>query len=458
MVSRINIGKTVFGHNIERGGFMSLFSFFRNNDYDNDKTKKDKSNKDKSNKDKSKKVKSKKVKSDKDKLFNEFDINEVYNNMTLEEALAKSKSNDTIVSQLMDVVKVPDSDKDVLTIAHESNELMREMQRRLEEAKWEYDSVTVYLTDIQKIDALSLDKKAEIDDAARKIINLNKERDKHQRNEKNVNDIQFQFIRQYEDILPKEIVKMEEHEKYQQLVKNDLKHLEGERGAIIYEKESAIEKREFIKKFSVIISILVLTVFILLFLLNDAIKTNLNVPFFLAGVMSLVAIAYIVVGLRNAAAVYKFSEIKMNKLISLVNKVKIKYVNSTNILDYMYDKYHVNSYRELSYLWEQYVEAKDEAKRYQHNTELLEMYNNVLIEELQNNEIQDAEVWIYQPEALLDDREMVEVRHRLNVRRQKLRERIEFNNNKIELCKAELAGLRKRYPEYDEAISGIIHL
>jgi hypothetical protein len=41
--------------------------------------------------------------------------------------------------------------------------------------------------------------------------------------------------------------------------------------------------------------------------------------------------------------------------------------------------------------------------------------------------VKDAEVWLVQTYAILDNREMVEIRHDLNQRRQKLRERIEYN-------------------------------
>lgn len=383
----------------------------------------------------------------KDKVEND-EFNLSYGRMTLEEALNRSRKNVKNTEE--------GNDKDILAVVRESSELMKDMQKRLEEAKLEYESVTNYLTDIQKLDALSLDAKAEIDDAARKIINLSKEREKYQNKDSDINSPQYHYIKKYEDIIPDEIKKMEENEAYQLLVMNDLKHLEGERGTIIYEKENAVEKREFIKKFSMAISLVVLCMFILLFLLTDKVEADLNIPFFLAGVMALVAAAYIVTVLRNSAITYKTADIKLNKLIQLVNKIKIKYVNVVGILEFMYDKHHVNSSKELKFLWERYMAAKDEAKRYRHNTELLEVYHGILIEELSNKGINDAEVWLYQPEALLDDKEMVEVRHRLNVRRKKLRERIDNNSRQIEKCLAELAGYRKKYPEYDEVIAGII--
>ena len=44
-----------------------------------------------------------------------------------------------------------------------------------------------------------------------------------------------------------------------------------------------------------------------------------------------------------------------------------------------------------------------------------------------SHEVSDTEVWLVQTYAILDDREMVEIRHDLNQRRQKLREQIRYN-------------------------------
>ena len=41
--------------------------------------------------------------------------------------------------------------------------------------------------------------------------------------------------------------------------------------------------------------------------------------------------------------------------------------------------------------------------------------------------MKDPEIWTKQSAALIDPREMVEVKHSLNVRRQKLREQIAYN-------------------------------
>ena len=134
----------------------------------------------------------------------------------------------------------------------------------------------------------------------------------------------------------------------------------------------------------------------------------------------------------------------------LMNKVTIKAVNNQNYLDYMYNKYMVENYKQLKENWEEYIQIKEEAKKYESNTRLLEYYNNELIKELKKFQIVDAEIWIYQPSAIIDPREMVEVRHRLNVRRQKLRERMDMISKQKEEAASTIQAIIETYPECKE--------
>jgi hypothetical protein len=77
----------------------------------------------------------------------------------------------------------------------------------------------------------------------------------------------------------------------------------------------------------------------------------------------------------------------------------------------------------------------------------LEFFNNELIHELKKHGVVDSEIWIYQPTAILDNKEMVEVRHRLNVRRQKLRDRIELSNDQKDEALAAIKQVMKNYPD-----------
>jgi hypothetical protein len=172
--------------------------------------------------------------------------------------------------------------------------------------------------------------------------------------------------------------------------------------------------------------------------------------------MALGSILYIFVNARTNKRDLILVERKLNRAISLLNKVKIKYINNTKELDYTYQKYMVNSYAELNYLWEQYLKAKEEEKHYQKNSDELEFYNKELIKILRVNSISDPDIWIYQAAAIVDSKEMVEVRHRLNVRRQKLRERIDYNNSLRQNCIDAMNNYINKSAENKKEVSDLI--
>ena len=174
--------------------------------------------------------------------------------------------------------------------------------------------------------------------------------------------------------------------------------------------------------------------------------------FLLTGILALALAAYIISSIRKARYSIATAEAKTNKAIFLMNKVKIKYVNSTNAIDYVYEKYGINSRYELSYLWDQYLKVKSDRERYRKNTELLENYNKSLIACLQRFDIRDAEVWIYQPEAILSKKEMIEVRHHLNERRRAVHDRMDYLSKHFELADSELVGLRDYFPQYERTL------
>ena len=60
---------------------------------------------------------------------------------------------------------------------------------------------------------------------------------------------------------------------------------------------------------------------------------------------------------------------------------------------------------------------------------------------LRQYRLYDAQVWVTQAAALVDPKEMVEVKHGLITRRQKLRSRIEYNMNVIREQKKETEDL-----------------
>ena len=143
---------------------------------------------------------------------------------------------------------------------------------------------------------------------------------------------------------------------------------------------------------------------------------------------------------------------RMNKAIGLLNKVKIKCVNCTNTLEYMYAKYQVKDAAELDYIIRQYEKMKKDERSYRANTSDLNLAAEELEILLKKIHVKDSSIWTKQAEAILNPKEMVEVKHSLNVRRQKLRDQMEANEELIRISKEKLREQVRKKPALEEEI------
>lgn len=381
----------------------------------------------------------------------------------------KKKSNPSFEAQIQAVVQEEElgteiekkeatfqSKEDRIIFLKENCEQILEASRQIDEAKGEYQIVTDYLTDIQKIERADLEEKQIIEDAARRIITLTRERSNYQKSEIKITDTQFRNIQKYESEALTSMKQMCENEDYNKSIKNDMRCLQKEKKLVRKQKREIIEKQKYLKGISIIMCVLVGSLFLLFMLISYAFEKEMTIPYIMTIIMAAISAGYIVYESRKNHYEIVIVERKMNRAIGLLNKVKIKYVNTTNALDYAYEKFSVTSGAEFQYRWEQYLKAKEASKRYQKNTELLNKFSEVLMEVLEELDVTDTEIWVYQAIAILDPKEMVEIRHRLNTRRQKLRERIDYNTQLKEMGIEEIEKLIQQKPEYRTEVIEIL--
>ena len=143
-------------------------------------------------------------------------------------------------------------------------------------------------------------------------------------------------------------------------------------------------------------------------------------------------------------------------MIAKQNTVKIRYVNVENLLLYQYQKYHVNSSDELEYYWELYEEEKSERRMLNEAGGELSRAMDDFMKALSDAGLRYPTIWAHQAYAIVDKRDMVELRHDLVSRRGSLRKRIEYNHQNRERAKAEINELVKRYPNYAKEIIDIV--
>lgn len=99
---------------------------------------------------------------------------------------------------------------------------------------------------------------------------------------------------------------------------------------------------------------------------------------------------------------------------------------------------------------------KEYERRFKENTEKLNFNSECLVDLLRENEIADRDIWVSQAIAIVDNREMVEIRHELNTRRQKLRERIEYNEQVKAGIVRQIDELIKQYPHMQKELLAIV--
>ncbi len=336
-------------------------------------------------------------------------------------------------------------------------ERVMENAREIDDGKKEYYIVTSYLNDIELLENLAPDQAEEIHKAADYVAKLNLARDQFLNTSKKISDAQFQMIQRQEEQIPDAIKNLRANEEYQAVVKRDMQYLEGEKQEWEIQKKDLRRLRRRMRRDSFLLLFGAATAAVLLLVLTIGFSYELRYAWMGVIAASLFGAAYIVLRLESSRRDMQQAEVNINYAITLLNKVKIKYVNITNAVDYVHEKYHVRDSREFEYQWDLYQEAMREQEKYRKTNEDLNYYYEKLVRLLRKCKLYDSRVWIEQPQALVEQKEMVEIKHNLLVRRQKLRSRIAYNLDIVKKERQEIDRMMKNYRKNDPALLSLIN-
>ncbi len=372
--------------------------------------------------------------------------------------LFKRKKKAEPIETVVEVAEtVKEEKKENRHAAMEYCEQIMEAAKDLEETKREYRVVTDYLTDIQMIEDLPEAEMKKIQETAQNVQNLNEARDVYRKKVKTISDAQFVQMEQMEDEIPDAIRRLKTNEAYQAAVKRDMQYLEGEKHEWHIHQETMEQEHKILKRVLYgIVAVFVIAV-IVISILSQTIHLDIQMSFLITVLIAGGAGCIVFWRMQNDEREIKKAQASINRAITLLNSVKLKYVNITNAVDYPCEKYHVHNSDELNYIWEQYLEAVKEREKYQRTNEDLEYFTSRLIRDLHAYHLYDAKIWIHQTHALLDKKEMVEVKHELLVRRQKLRDRIETQIANIQNAKSEIEKLLKDYSQHENEIRDVLN-
>ena len=353
--------------------------------------------------------------------------------------------------------KVEPSSKDAQKrYVTECCQAIKEVDREIKKIRDEYQNVTDYLKDIQKIDRVAGEERIKLNEYARNIVRLNRERSQYKNRNLSISDAAIRRLELYDTDLVTEIKGMYAAETYQKALDGDLKMLHEEKGRLREEKKEIVEKQNSLKGMAKVLTALILSLFVLFVVIYYALKTDMTLPYL--GTVFLAAISATVIFLesnRNHRDML-LTDRKMEKAISLLNRVKIKCVNNLNLLEYNKEKFGVKDAADFERLWQEYCKAKEYERKFKENTEQLHYYNEKLLDFLREQELKDCEIWLGQVLAITDDREMVEIRHRLNGQRQKLREQIAYNQSVQKGLVEQIDQMIAKHPENKKEIMEVV--
>lgn len=327
-------------------------------------------------------------------------------------------------------------------------ERLAEASNKIDELSMEYNVVTSYLQDTEEIEALPKEIRVQIDYDAKKIVAAERDRSYYLDSKNHMPDDKYEKLQRMEEEVPDGIKKMKKEEDYQVLVKRDLSRLDSEKYAYLYRLDEVANALANIKGMTGICLGALAVCVAMLLIMQFGFEMDTTIGYLIVVAAAAITLTVLFVKFSDASKEQNTLEACIAKIITLQNKVKIRYVNNKHLLDYLYLKYGVSKASELENLWNKYSEEKNERKKFEKAEEDLAFYKKSLVQNLAKYRIKDPQIWIKQAAALVDPKEMVEIRHELIGRRQALRKQMESNREIAAKTQEDVKELAEAYPSY----------
>lgn len=335
-------------------------------------------------------------------------------------------------------------------------EQMKDAALEVERLQEEYRLVNSYLKDMEELEALPGYEKELVEEHAKAIFMLDGDRELLKERSSHMAESDYRRMERIEEEAEEGIRKLKEAEEYQEKIRKDMQRLEGEKHACRYRMNEAKISQINARGMTVICIIAVAACILILLLLEFLLSMDAKIGYLIMAAAAALVLTALFVKYKEADREFKVASNSLNKVIMLQNKVKIRYVNNTSLLDYLYIKYGTGSARSLEELWKKYRTEKEERIKIQQTEADLDFHSERLVRQLENYHLFDPLIWVHQTKALLDPKEMVEVRHGLILRRQNLRKQMDYNRSTADGAKQEIMALVKEYPRYGEEILSMV--
>ena len=302
-------------------------------------------------------------------------------------------------------------------------------QKQIGECEAEYAMVDLYLKDMELIDYISGEDREKLEDCAKAVHLLEEDKSRYEKMKRHMSDADYAKMERLSEDAHDSLTRLQEAEQYQEAIRNDLSRLENEKQACLFRRQEAKTAMENLRGMAVITTAAVFFCIVILLIMQFAFEMQTQMGYILTAAVCAIALVAMYMKYMDAAQEDRLSSGSLNRVILLQNRVKIRYVNNTNLL-------------------EAYQAEQVERKKLEQTMQELSFGQEDLIRILKKYRLHDPMIWLHQTGAILDPKEMVEVRHAMILRRQQLRKQMEFNTDNAEKAQEQIKKLVTEYPKY----------
>jgi hypothetical protein len=310
--------------------------------------------------------------------------------------------------------------------------------RELENIRKEYREVGLRLADIAAFEAMPEEEKKLLAESVSQIKTLDETRNELLGFEKKITDDQFSRMQEEESSIPNSVRQLKSNEAYLDAIKRDLHFLEGEKVEWTILRQECEHEQVVLRRLAVFLlalfSIAVFTLVAIRLYMDYDIQLMLLVAAFITTLIGV----YILIKYQDCTKEIKQCDVNKNQAILLENRVKAKYVNIKNAVDYACDKYHVKNSYELTYLYEQFQTTVREQERFKQTNDDLAYYNNRLTAQMEGLHLHDTSYWMHNTSVVIHEKELKSLKADLIGRRQTLNKSIEDTLAAIEEMKEQV--------------------
>lgn len=373
----------------------------------------------------------------------------------------RKKELDATFQRVIDEIKDIDDRDDPRKIEHyilDSCEHIISTAKELDASKLSYIQLSEYLSDVEKIESMDPETKAIFKDLADNVYSLTKKKIDYRESDKRMSDEEFMMLSEREDQIVSDIKRMEENEKYQQRISDDIKFLEAQKGHLDIERDYSKEHMKKLRIASIGVFVAVIGL-VIAWLVVPGISSEIRFPMLLAGFVGVSGAFFLFLYMGIKRKAYRKITGKLNQSINLLNVARMRYVNISKALAYENSIYDVKSAAELTYLWEQYMLAAKEMEANRRNNIDLAYYLEKLYKLIKNLDLNYEKKWVSQVGIMIDPEKLGNLRSKLSEKRDILKSQIESNTTSIRIERDEIDRLMKEHnffvPEVMEIINSV---